>query len=284
MRKRRIVILSEGPVQNGWAGPSLRVRQLAVALCETHDITVYGSKNLFENIDTVTSVSKEECTLMELLRTHDIVISRPGLLGARHFFYSRRNGTRIISDLFCPQSVEGLAYYSKSGPSGPKLYSVSQRRLRRALRFSDYFLCSSPNQKLFCLGAITALRNLSLGMQKVDPFLKSLIGVVPYGVDRYSPVPQLTREKTIPSVEKDDAPIKYTLLWGGGLWPWTDPETFLRGCSNISQEVKERVEIHFPGIGHPDKTVAPSSAIENVHSIVESDPFYRIRYCFPVIG
>lgn len=250
------------------AGPDLRVSQIVSVLAPLYEVTLAGDSSVFGGLDCKEIVSLSLKSLRNLICENDIIISRPGLLGAYHHRQILRSHKYLITDLFIPQSVEGLHYFGSFQSSGQILYNKSQRRLRRALKLSDFFLCASSAQKLFWLGALTTLRNYPLSLISKDPLLSSLIGVFPYGIEE---------SKSAVSFE-DKAILKsppYNVLWGGGLWEWTDPELLLKACLLLPQNLQSEIKILFPGTVHPQNNVPLSSLVQKIETMVEGS--YQLK-------
>lgn len=262
MTGRRILIISDGGINAGLAGTDLRVSQLVSVLAHQHEVTLVGNSAHFDDSGCRSIVSLSDKSLRSLIAQNDVIISRPGLLGAYHHNQILRSNKYLVTDLFIPQSVEGLHYFGTLQSSGQLLYNKSQRRLRRALKLSDFFLCASNTQKLYWLGALTTARNFPVSAISKDPLFSSLIGIFPYGIDENKPFISLEDKSLVPSPP-------YNVLWGGGLWDWTDPELLLEAALQLSPELKRDIKIQFPGTVHPQSTVPFSPLVPKIRSMVE---------------
>ena len=83
---------------------------------------------------------------------------------------------------------------------------------RVALQLGDAFLCASDRQRDHWLGALAALGRVSPEVYGRDPALRSLVAVVPFGLDPAPPSSGPVVKGVLPGIGADDR----LLLWGGG--------------------------------------------------------------------
>jgi hypothetical protein len=84
-----------------------------------------------------------------------------------------------------------------------------------------------------------------------DPTLRSLISVVPFGVNEAPP--RRTRpaiKGVVPGIGPDDKVI----LWGGGIYNWFDPLTLLRAVDRLRVR-RPDVRLFFLGLKHPNPDI-----------------------------
>mgnify|MGYP001571527892 CR=1 FL=1 len=231
------------------AGLALRVVSIVQQLGQSHEVTVMtpNGNELVEGASRAIPLVPR--SLEEEINKHDITITRPGLLGFRHLRQFKAADKHLVVDLVVPQPVEGLHYFSQFKEDGFKLYSTAQRRMRRTLLIGDLFLAASEKQRLFWLGAVLSSRCLPPSYITEDPTLEKMVTLAPTGLNLCSALSSKGK--------------KGRLLWGGGLWDWTDPETLVRAAASLQHD---ELVVHFPGTRHPDARV-PSS--KNVAIIEE---------------
>src|SRR5439155_20645751 len=84
-----------------------------------------------------------------------------------------------------------------------------------------------------------------------DPSLRSLVDVVPFGIE-VEPPRSSTRvlKGVVPGISTEDK----VLLWGGGIWNWFDPLTVIRAVARVSQ-TRDDVRLYFLGLRHPNPAV-----------------------------
>jgi len=84
-----------------------------------------------------------------------------------------------------------------------------------------------------------------------DPSLRSLVGVVPFGLDIVEPEARPAVAKgVLPGIEPSDR----LLLWGGGIWNWFDPLTVIRAVGRLAER-SDDVKLLFLGMAHPSAAV-----------------------------
>lgn len=125
---------------------------------------------------------------------------------------------------------------------------------RVALLLGDAFVCASERQRDHWLGALAALGRVSPERYADDPTLRSLIAVVPFGLDPAVPGPGPTAKGVLPGI----APSDRLLLWGGGIWNWFDPLTVIRAVGRLA-EARDDVKLLFLGLRHPSSAVGEMS-------------------------
>jgi glycosyltransferase involved in cell wall biosynthesis len=98
------------------------------------------------------------------------------------------------------------------------------------------------------LGQLEACGRINPATYAADPSLRSLVDVVPYGLPE---TPPQATHPTVKGVWPGIAPADTLVLWGGGLWPWLDPETAVRAVALVAAQ-RPGVRLIFPGTRHPN--------------------------------
>ena len=119
-----------------------------------------------------------------------------------------------------------------------------------ALATGDAFVCASEKQRDFWLGALASARRLDRASYERDPSLRTLIDVVPFGIDSEPPEPGPALRGVVPGIGADDK----ILLWPGGIWNWFDPLTVIRAVHEISRR-RDDVRLYFLGVKHPNPEI-----------------------------
>ena len=182
----------------------------------------------------------------------DVVVAQSlplGLIRGLH-----RAGIRIVFDLYAPALVEAaaiLAGEDSADRSGGIRYEEVVAVTRVALQLGDAFLCASDRQRDHWLGALAALGRVSPEVYGRDPALRSLVAVVPFGLDPAPPGSGPVVKGVLPGIGADDR----LLLWGGGVWNWFDPLTVIRAVGRLSDS-RSDVKLLFLGLKHPSSAVA----------------------------
>ena len=133
------------------------------------------------------------------LREASVIIGQPAR-GLRR----RRRGQRIVFDLFDPVLLELREMYGTNPNARQRVHVLAEWwRLRRALTTGDLFLCATPQQR------------------ELYPAVAERIVEVPFGAEQNAPH----------AAVRDNV-----IVWGGGLWPWLDPETATAAVAKVNAE------------------------------------------------
>ena len=140
----------------------------------------------------------------------------------------------MVMDLYDPFLIENMHYAPELG-SG--VYAGDHATIDRQLRRGDFFLCATPEQRLFYLGMLTALGRIHPENFLPDRALDRLLAIVPCGIPSEAPRGREPRFRgKLPGIEKDDF-----LLFYGGVYDWQDPLTALEALDVLTEEGE------FPG-------------------------------------
>jgi glycosyltransferase involved in cell wall biosynthesis len=241
-----VVLWSSDPVGERMAGPGIRYHRLAAELARRFAVTlvapgdgVAGAPYAFRPAGPRWGPSEQD---VDVLVGHSPPIEVASALRAR--------GARLVYDLYVPALVEAAAELADE-PAGRLRYQEVLRATRVALRLGDAFICASERQRDLWLGSLAAVGRLSPAAYRADPGLRSLVEVVPFGLDvpdaRAAPG-SVTR--AFPAVRPTDR----ILLWGGGVWNWLDPLTVIRAVGHLAG-ARPDVKLVFLGLRHPSGAV-----------------------------
>ncbi len=117
----------------------------------------------------------------------------------------------------------------------------------RALKRGDLFICGNDRQRDFWLGWLGAAGRLNHAGRAADSDFSNLVQVVSTGIPRQPP-PQrnLHGRNAWPGIGPDD----FLILWGGGVWDWTDPFTPLRAMQRLAVR-DTAIKLLFVGLTAP---------------------------------
>jgi glycosyltransferase involved in cell wall biosynthesis len=250
-----VLLLCSDDLGTSMAGPAIRTVELARALLDVADplIAAHRVDPAAELPCPAATISTE---IMEtLLSEVDVVV----LQGPVSDWYPEvlRGEVPLAIDLYDPMHLEAL---QGTGPADelPYVLNLVVDQLRRG----DFFFCASERQRDYWLGMLSSLGRVTAEAYGVDPDLRTLIDVVPYGISaddpvRVGPGPR----QTVAGIGPDDM----LLVWNGGLWDWFDTSTFLHALAQVRDELPH-VRAYFMGILRPGSTeLAP--AARNVMSL-----------------
>jgi glycosyltransferase involved in cell wall biosynthesis len=246
----RVVMWSTDPVGKQMAGPGIRYHRLATELARRFEVTLVApgegipeAPYAFRPAESVSSAADLEA---------DVVVAQSLSLGLIRSL--RRAGVRIVFDLYAPALVEAAANLAEeqvADRSGGIRYDEVVAVTRVSLQLGDAFLCASERQRDHWLGALAALGRVSPELYARDPALRSLVAVVPFGLDPAPPSSGPTVKGVVPGIGPSDR----LLLWGGGIWNWFDPLTVIRAVGQLAER-RSDVKLLFLGLKHPSSAVA----------------------------
>jgi glycosyltransferase involved in cell wall biosynthesis len=145
------------------------------------------------------------------------------------------------------------------------------------LATGDAFVCASEKQRDFWLGALANVGRLDSDLYKHDPSLRTLIDVVPFGIDPEPPLPGPAMRGVVPGIGARDQ----ILLWPGGIWNWFDPLTVIRAVHELSSR-RADLRLFFLGMRHPSPGVPgmPHAAMAEEAVALADDLGLRDRVVF----
>jgi glycosyltransferase involved in cell wall biosynthesis len=169
----------------------------------------------------------------------------------------RRSGARIVYDLYDPKPLQLLEALSSAGGLTQRYWSrVALDHVMDALSRGDRLICASERQRDLWIGAMLGAGLISPGLYAVDPTLRDLIDVVPFGVPDMLPHADHDgpRER-FAALERTDEIV----LWNGGLWNWLDPVCAIDAIAEVV-ETRPQARLVFmgraPQDGHQGRSAA----------------------------
>jgi len=242
----RAFLICPEPVRAVTAGVGTRFLTLAAVLAEAgHEITLAVPNDPAEAAPPARGVRLVQADpegLGAQAEEHDWVLLHAHL--GNHYF-SQRNDLPVVVDLYDPFLVENLHYHRELGFEP---FVTDHATWRLQMSRGDLFLCSSPEQRLFYLGWLSALGRVNPLAQEDDPTFAGLIVELPFGTPEGEPPPARPRGEVIDGVAAD-AP----LLYFGGIYDWFDPETVLDAIPSLLDR-DPRTTVVFVDHPHPETT------------------------------
>jgi glycosyltransferase involved in cell wall biosynthesis len=166
-------------------------------------------------------------------------------------FAARRHGVRLVLDSYDPMLLEELEAFADKEPRGRRARNRrTLAKTRLGLQLADAVVCANERQRDLWLGALMALDRITPVEYALDPTLRGLVNLVPFGLSDAPP------ERTGPGLRETlDLPSDSLLmLWGGGVWNWFDPLTLLRAMHLLLPAYPD-LHLAFVGIRHPNESV-----------------------------
>jgi GT2 family glycosyltransferase len=237
---RKIVILCHDLIGERMAGTAIRAWEMACALAQHAEVAVGCDRPVTRKHPGVRSFLIEgEDGLTELRRTVDQAdaVLLFGFDVIRYPFLAHTRALRIV-DLYDPWIFGSLEQYdgmTSAAADAAKNHEV--HALNQLIDIGDLFICASERQRDFWLGMLASRGRLDKRAHDLDPQLRKLIDVVPFGVP---PQP-----KSPKPVAKEVGTL--TILWAGGTWDWFDPLGVVEAFNDLLPEFPH-ARLHFMGL------------------------------------
>jgi glycosyltransferase involved in cell wall biosynthesis len=246
---RRILVVANDHVGTKMAGPGIRSYQFARALQGEGDVTLvvpFPTDVAADGFDVVVANPWDAGAMTRLARGADCVVAQR--LPVPTMLALARAPTRCIYDLSAPLPIEHLARGAgERAQASPASLELNLLTHTVALQTADALLCASETQRDLWLGSLLQAGRIDERAYAADPSLRSLIDVVPYGIDDEPPRPGSAMKGVWPGIGADDT----VLLWPGGIWNWFDPLTVIDAVAEVSRR-RPDVRLVFLGMQHPN--------------------------------
>jgi GT2 family glycosyltransferase/glycosyltransferase involved in cell wall biosynthesis len=254
-RKHRVLILSSDPIGERRAGPAIRVVEMARHLSEVCHVILAAPDRVevsIPNVETVALYANDREGMEHLVTQVEVVIVQGYAL--RHYPFLKDWSRILVVDLYDPFHLENMHLHERFPPDEAVIrFRYDREVVAEQLDAGDFFLCASERQRDLWLGALGSVGRLSPEAYRDDPTFRSLIDVVPFGIDPTPPMHhQPVMKGVVPGIDVDDVVV----LWGGGIWDWLDPLTVIRAMEQVQAE-RSDVKLFFLGTQHPSSTEIP---------------------------
>jgi glycosyltransferase involved in cell wall biosynthesis len=218
------------------AGPGLRAFHLAIELARRFDVRLVAElPDDFAERAGIAAVARGTGEAARALREADVLVGQP----TRELLRLRSARARRVFDLFDPVVLELPAVYGEdNGLRGRAHQWIEWRRLRSALKRADLLVCATESQFAFYAGV-----HLGTGAP-AEPWLQTWV-TVPFGVEDRDPAADGE------PIDLGDDPVA---IWGGGSWPWLDPDGAVEAVRRARRR-GSRLRLLFLGGQRPNADV-----------------------------
>jgi glycosyltransferase involved in cell wall biosynthesis len=270
MQHRRILCITLEPLSTRMAGPAIRCFELGKQLAAAGFAVTVASPCLVDdalaapeqaNLRLESGISKSE--LIKIAADFDILFVQANVLKPMPGL--AQLGKYLIVDLYDPYLFSLLAQYSDDQATAWSSYRLMHQVLEKHMLAADFTVCASEKQRDYWLGRFCALGRLNPLVYKIDPTLRKVIDVVPFGLSATPPVHSKQAIKgVIPGIGVDDK----VLLWSGGLWDWFDPLTIIEAMSQVVEQ-RADVKLLFMGLKSPNPQVPMMPMVKRAQDLAE---------------
>ena len=228
------------------AGMGIRALELARAVGARFDVRLLVPNDPAEASEVAGSIP-----VVAVRPDGDLAVAAAGASAAvvsghaANSWFHQVPGVPVAADLYDPFPVENLHYAATLGEE-PARNDLATLHL--SLARADFFLCASPDQRLFYAGALFAAGRIGPANFPRDPGLSELLAVVPFGVPgRAAEGHRLAGRKAV------GAPADGPLVLFGGIYDWNDPTLLLEAWPLVRREHPE-ARLLFLDSPNPDTT------------------------------
>jgi glycosyltransferase involved in cell wall biosynthesis len=237
------------------AGPAIRCFELGNQLTTTFDVSVASpcpvdkpyTPPVKDLLKIEAGVSKSR--IYQLASEADVLFIQANVLKPLPALADM--GKPLVVDLYDPYLFSLLAQYSEDEATASSSYRLMHQVLEKHMLAADFTICASEKQRDYWLGRFCSLGRLSPKICKLDPTLRKLIDVVPFGLPSSPP---LHTKNVLKGVVPGISPTDKVVLWSGGIWDWFDPLTIIRAMTEVSQ-IRSEVKLFFMGLKSPNPQV-----------------------------
>jgi glycosyltransferase involved in cell wall biosynthesis len=237
--RSEVVVYTRDVVGRRMAGPGMRAFHLASEIAKAAPVALVAELADFDASGRFRALQRGTPEAIDALRSARVVVGQP----TRELLRLTRRPTRVVFDLFDPVVLELPAIYAeRAGLRGRAHQWIEWQRLQTAMKEGDLLLCATPQQFSFYAGV-----HLSGGGESDGWRGKWL--TIPFGVEDRDPADDGAAESL------GDEPV---VVWGGGSWPWLDPETALEAVERL-RESGTTVKLLMLGGRRPNEGVAAAA-------------------------
>jgi glycosyltransferase involved in cell wall biosynthesis len=234
---RRVVILAPEPIRPKMAGMGIRALELARVLRAEFDVRLLVGNDLAEAASVAGDLPVVAATPGRLaaaaVNADAAVVSGH----AANWWFHQVPGVPVAADLYDPFFVENLHYASTLGEAT----AVHDREtLELALARADFFLCASPEQRLFYAGALYNAGRVGPRNFPADPTLSGLLAVVPFGVPGEPASGDRAAGRRLLNV-----PPEGPLVFFGGIYDWYEPDLLLEAWPGVLRRLPDAKLLFF---------------------------------------
>jgi glycosyltransferase involved in cell wall biosynthesis len=246
----KILVVTDDTLSETMAGPGIRAFEMAKAISEIAEVKLVSTvpTELAHDDFSISFATRKQLKIV--VDWCDVLVFQGALLSTNPWI--AKTNKVIVCDLYDPMQLEVLEQLKNIEPGRRYLetldiISVMNDQLLRG----DYFICASEKQKDFWIGQLAALGRINPYSYDRDTSLKSLIDIVPFGIQDTAPNKTKSGIRgVIPGISKKDKVI----IWGGGIYNWFDPLTLIKAVGQLSAN-HDDIRLVFMGTQHPNPHV-----------------------------
>lgn len=245
-----VLVVTADSLGTRMAGPAIRAFEISKALAKVTQVRLISTSSSTLERDEFQVAFATDSQLREHEKWADVVVFQGHMLASHPWMKDSKK--IIVADIYDPMHLEQLEQGKEAAEeerfsSSASIVGVLNEQIERA----DFMVCASDKQRDFWLGQLAAVGRINPATYDSDASLRSLLDVVPFGVEDEAPVLRTHGIKgTIDGIGHDDKVV----IWGGGIYNWFDPLTLVRAIHAVSIR-RPNVRLFFLGVKHPNPDV-----------------------------
>lgn len=254
----QLLIITHESLGDKMAGPGIRTWELAKAV-GAHGVPVilgspFSSKRHAENVEIAQFIWEAPSSLQQVIDQSDAVMATGSVTARMVNVLGSPIEKPVIVDTYDLSEVERIMLNMVKHEFNFDPTPAFIQDMFVYLRQGDYFFCALNNQYDFWLGALLAAGRINESSLRENYNVDKLIGIVPFGIPKDPPErkPVNQMKGVVPGIGADDK----ILYWGGGIWDWTDPFTFMESLKIVNQK-RSDVRAVFGSLHHFSKEIVP---------------------------
>jgi len=245
-----VCVLAPEPIRPRMAGMGIRALELARALSRSGDVRLLVPNDPAEAREAAGDVPVAAAapgTLRDASRGASAALVSGH---AANSWFHEVPELPVAADLYDPFPIENLHYAAALGEETAR---HDRATLELALSRADFFLCASPEQRLFYAGGLFASGRIGAGFAE-DPSLERLLAVVPFGV----PAAPAKGDRAA-GRRATGAPASGPLVLFGGVYDWYDPAPLLDAWPEILRRLPDARLLFFE---NPNRDTTPQRVFD----------------------
>ncbi len=276
-----IAILTGEVIGERLAGPAIRAIAMARALCDEHDVTLLASSvdagaeaqvsDGGFRLDVLSDESAKAASQCEIIILQGDLLDRYPVLAA--------SDACVIADLYDPYHLEVLEQSVSLAPERRRAtIAASVSAIGSLLSRGDVFLDVGGRQRDLWTGALASAGRVNEFTYADSPDLSRLMLTVPFGLNAEAPEPatsEVLRGVHGGLGNKGIGSDDIILWWGGGIYPWFDPQTVIRATAALAAE-GHPVHLVFAGSRHPNPDVGETLAARAAREYIDKNALNEV--------
>jgi len=249
-KRHKVLVITPDFLGKRMAGPAIRAWEMAKAVWTVADVRLVSTVACDLGPGDFPVEYADEDTLRLHVEWAEVVVFQGHVLSS--YPWIRRSDKIIVADIYDPMHLEQLEQSVGMEPDERQKSVLDTAEVLNAqIERADFMMCASDKQRDFWLGQLAAVYRINPLTYDRDASLRSLLAVVPFGIEDKAPKQKKHGIKgVVPGISETDKVI----LWGGGIYNWFDPITLVRAVEQLALDHPD-VRLFFLGSGHPNPNV-----------------------------